>query len=138
MLITKRTIFIYVLLVVLLFVIDMSAIQLFFMKPYQNMLRNINPSRSFSIRIIPVILFYLLLALGLFVFVYPKISGNDWIEKSIIYGFLFGIIIYGFYSFTNYALIQNWDLNIVIMDTLWGGVYISITLILLHYIEMNI
>ena len=36
--------------------------------------------------------------------------------------FLNGVAIYGVYDFTNYALIQNYDLKFAIADTLWGGV----------------
>ena len=36
--------------------------------------------------------------------------------------FLNGLAIYGVYDFTNYALIQNYDLKFALADTLWGGV----------------
>lgn len=119
-----------------LIVVDMSAIQLLFMKPYQNMLRAINPSKAFTVRLIPAILFYILLTLGFMVFVYPKIWQTR--ENALLYGFLFGIVVYGFFSLTNYALLEKWDLNITIMDTLWGGIFIAIAAIFMHYLENHL
>lgn len=131
-----RFLFLYLLCFIFLFVVDMTAIQLFFKKPYDIMLRKINASKSFTPRLIPVILFYILLTIGFMIFVYPKIWGAR--ENGLLYGFLFGIIIYGFYSLTNYALIDKWDLNIVIMDTLWGGIYLALAAVFIQFIDRKI
>ena len=135
MLITSRTILLFVILVIFLFVLDMSAIQLFFMKPYRRMLRGLNKSANFAIRILPAIGFYLLLGLGMMVFVYPLIRQNRDITSAILYGMIFGLVLYGFFSLTNRALIEKWDLSITIMDTLWGAVFIAISAIFLRYLD---
>jgi uncharacterized membrane protein len=41
--------------------------------------------------------------------------------------FLLGIVIYGVYETTNYALFKDWSILTVIIDTLWGGTLFAIT-----------
>lgn len=48
-------------------------------------------------------------------------------HKSINEAFLLGLVIYGVYETTNYALLKNWSLVTVIIDTLWGGALFAIT-----------
>lgn len=48
-------------------------------------------------------------------------------RKSVSDAFLFGIVIYGVYETTNYALFSNWSLISVIIDTLWGGLLFAST-----------
>jgi uncharacterized membrane protein len=48
-------------------------------------------------------------------------------HKSVKEAFLLGIVIYGVYETTNYALFKNWWLTTVFIDTLWGGILFAIT-----------
>ena len=48
-------------------------------------------------------------------------------RKSVSDAFLLGIVIYGVYETTNYALLKNWSMLTVIMDTLWGGILFAFT-----------
>lgn len=48
-------------------------------------------------------------------------------RKSVSDAFLLGIIIYGVYETTNYALFKNWSILTVIIDTLWGGLLFAAT-----------
>ena len=48
-------------------------------------------------------------------------------RKSISEAFLLGIVIYGVYETTNYALLKNWSILTVIIDTLWGGLLFAAT-----------
>ena len=36
--------------------------------------------------------------------------------------FLLGVGVYAVYETTNYAILKNWPLQMVIMDILWGGI----------------
>ena len=38
-----------------------------------------------------------------------------------------GMATYGIYDFTNYAILKNYDLQIAIMDTVWGATLFSLT-----------
>ena len=48
-------------------------------------------------------------------------------RKSVTDAFLFGLVIYGVYETTNYALFSNWSIISVIIDTLWGGLLFAST-----------
>jgi uncharacterized membrane protein len=44
------------------------------------------------------------------------------LQPSVFEAFMLGIGVYGVYEFTNYATITNWTREMVLVDTLWGGV----------------
>lgn len=48
-------------------------------------------------------------------------------RKSVTDAFLFGLVIYGVYETTNYALFSNWSIISVFIDTLWGGLLFAST-----------
>jgi uncharacterized membrane protein len=48
-------------------------------------------------------------------------------NKSVNEAFLLGLIIYGVYETTSYALLKNWSIITVIIDTLWGGLLFAST-----------
>ena len=48
-------------------------------------------------------------------------------RKSVNEAFLLGIVIYGVYETTNYALLKDWSILSVIIDTLWGGLLFAST-----------
>ena len=63
---------------------------------------------------------YIFLIYGINYFIIkPRRSVND--------AFLLGIVIYGVYETTNYALFKNWSILTVILDTLWGGILFAST-----------
>jgi uncharacterized membrane protein len=41
--------------------------------------------------------------------------------------FLLGLVIYGVYETTNWALFSKWSPMSVIIDTLWGGILFAAT-----------
>lgn len=63
---------------------------------------------------------YLLLVFGLNYFI---IKNN----RSIVDAFLFGLVIYGVYDSTNYAMLKKWNPYLAVMDALWGGVLFATT-----------
>jgi len=66
------------------------------------------------------ILCYLLLVIGLYYFIVRE-------HRTVFDAFLLGLVIYGVYESTSYALLKKWKWNIVLMDTLWGGVLFALT-----------
>jgi uncharacterized membrane protein len=63
---------------------------------------------------------YLFLIIGLYYFILRE-------QKTPLEAFLFGLVIYGVYETTTYALLKNWNITTVITDTLWGGVLFYLT-----------
>ena len=73
-----------------------------------------------KINFLGVALCYIFLIIGINYFIIKP-------HKSVSDAFLLGLIIYGVYETTNYALLKNWSILTVIMDTLWGGILFAIT-----------
>lgn len=68
--------------------------------------------------IFSVVFVYVLLLFGLIFFVLPKAAGNPW--QALLFGALYGLIVYGVYDFTNLAILSGWTLKISVIDMLWG------------------
>lgn len=66
------------------------------------------------------ILFYLLFAAGLVVFVVaPAIEKGSWV-RALLFGALFGLITYATYDLTNLATLKDWPLVVTVVDLIWG------------------
>jgi len=72
------------------------------------------------------ILFYLFFLLGLVVFVIAPAVESGSLSKAILLGLFFGFITYQTYELTNYALVKDWPLIVVIVDIAWGMVLSSL------------
>jgi uncharacterized membrane protein len=75
-------------------------------------------------RLLPAIVCYIALIFGLYYFV---IRTNETREKKILNAFLLGLVIYAVYETTNYAILDKWTSEMVIIDTIWGGVLFALT-----------
>jgi len=82
---------------------------------------------SVKVNVWGVGLCYIFLIIGLNYFILKP-------KKNVYDAFLLGIVIYGVYETTNYALLKNWSIFTVFMDTLWGGILFALT----TYIIQNI
>jgi uncharacterized membrane protein len=71
-----------------------------------------------------VIPIYILMALGVTLFVLPKANGS--LGAAAGYGALFGLITYGVYDLTNFATLKNWSLTLTLVDMAWGAVLCAI------------
>jgi len=69
---------------------------------------------------------FLIFALNYFI-IQPK--------KSVSDAFLLGILIYGVYETTNYALFTKWSFLTVVIDTLWGGILFAVTTFIISQIR---
>ena len=58
-------------------------------------------------------------------------------RKPVLDAFIFGICIYGVYETTSYALLRDWRLQTVAMDTLWGGVLMASTTAIVYTFKAN-
>jgi uncharacterized membrane protein len=63
---------------------------------------------------------YVFLIFGLYFFILRE-------HKSVLSAFFLGIVIYGVYETTTFALLKNWHLHTVLIDTLWGGILFAST-----------
>ncbi|MFP3868850.1 MAG: DUF2177 family protein [Desulfobacteraceae bacterium] len=66
-------------------------------------------------------LVYVLIPLGVVLFVLPRVSAQNLTATALGWGFLYGVILYGVYDLTNYSLIDRWPWNMTWVDIAWGG-----------------
>jgi uncharacterized membrane protein len=82
-------------------------------------------------KIVPVMwasgIVYLLIALGIVQFVIPKAIGENSLRHTFLTGLLFGIILYGVYDFTNYAVLKDYPIHVALIDLAWGGILCGVT-----------
>lgn len=110
----------FLILVTAIVFIAIDAIYLNFMKKYfQTQIQLIQGTKP-QIKYIGVVICYLFLIIGLNYFIIKP-------KKSVSDAFLFGLVVYGVYETTNYALFNKWTISTVFIDTLWGGILFALT-----------
>lgn len=86
---------------------------------------------SLSPRIIPAALVWMLITLGVLLFVLPKMESKDSLIKAVLWGALFGFVLYGVYDLTNYAILAQWTLKMTILDIVWGTLLCGIVALIM-------
>jgi uncharacterized membrane protein len=100
--------------------ISLDFVYLNVMKGYfMNQVKNVQGS-ALKVNYLGAALCYIFLIAGLNYFIIKP-------RKSVSDAFLLGLVIYGVYETTNYALFSNWSIVSVIIDTLWGGLLFAST-----------
>ena len=113
-------------LLIILTIIDIGYLALFG-KFFNNAIFKLQGSKL-QIRYIPAILCYLVLIFVLHRFIISK-------NAKPLEAFMLGASIYGVYELTNYATLNNWPLEMVFLDTIWGGTLFALTT--LFYYKKN-
>jgi len=72
-------------------------------------------------RILPAVLLYALIVLGLALFALPRTRSGT-LGEAALWCAAFGVIAYSVYDLTNYSTMQGFPLKVVIVDMIWGGV----------------
>ena len=103
-------------------------------------------------RMVPAIITWLLLAIGMYTFVLSDYFTNFTnstklinhekqkklnLQSLLMKGALFGLITYGVYNFTNYATLQQYPLGLALVDTLWGMTAMTLTSFLASFIFLK-
>jgi uncharacterized membrane protein len=68
----------------------------------------------------PAIAFYLLMIVGIMVFVVPRTPGAQGLPMTFVFGALFGLFTYATFDLTNYAIIRPWTFYLAWTDIAWG------------------
>ena len=105
--------------------ITIDFVYLNLMKGYfENQIKKVQGS-VLKFNLLGAALCYIFLIFGINYFIIkPRKSVND--------AFLLGLVIYGVYETTNYALLTNWSILTVIIDTLWGGILFALTTFIIN------
>jgi uncharacterized membrane protein len=110
--------FSFLLSAIILVVLD--SVYLNIMKGYMsNQVQKVQ-NASIQLNYVSAIICYVFLVTGLNYFIIKP-------NRSVQDAFLLGIVIYGVYETTNWAIFKNWSALTVIIDTLWGGILLALT-----------
>ena len=111
-------------LLILFIMVALDSVYLFLTKSlFGEMVAKIQRT-AIQFRVEGAVVVYLLLAIGLYYFI-VKPGLSAW-EAALL-----GLVIYGTFDFTNYAMFKNYDLKIAIMDTVWGSLLFALTTLVL-------
>jgi uncharacterized membrane protein len=66
------------------------------------------------------ILVYLLIPGGLVLFVRPLLGMNATAWQAIGWGAVYGLVLYGVYDLTNFAVLEKWTVRMTLADIAWG------------------
>jgi len=94
---------------------------------FNNVVQKVQGSRI-KFKISGAILCYMLLIGGLYYFIISR-------QKSILEAFMLGIVIYGVYETTTYAILDKWSPRAVLLDTLWGGILFALTTKITYFLR---
>jgi hypothetical protein len=88
-----------------------------------------------TIRWLPALLVYVLIACALYYFVFElgKEDSKN-VTKAFGIGAALGFSMYGLYDLTNFATLQDYTLNMTILDITWGTVLCGSTAAIVSYI----
>jgi uncharacterized membrane protein len=84
-----------------------------------------DPEGGFAPRLLPTVIVYLLIPLGITLFTRPAHAAatlHPTLPSSAIKGAVFGLVLYGTYDMTNWSLLAGWTPTLAILDTFWGVV----------------
>jgi len=95
------------------------------MKAYSDQVVNIQRV-VMKVKPLGAILSYLFIIGGLYFFIIRR-------NRPVWEAFVFGLVMYGVYDATNYALLKKWDPYLAIMDSIWGGVLMATTTYITYY-----
>lgn len=80
---------------------------------------------SLQFRPLGAIICYIALIFALYYFVIKD-------HRPILDALILGVVINAVYEGTTYAIFKKWNLKVVIMDILWGGVLLSLTTLITY------
>ena len=91
---------------------------------FSKLFKKVQGGRKLTIKYSGFLVTYLFMSAIIYYFgIVKKFTLNDM--------FLLGISIYGVYELTNYTTLRDWNMKMVLLDTIWGGILFATTLYLL-------
>lgn len=119
----------FALLVSAIVMVTIDYFYLYLFKGYfDNQVKKVQGS-PISMNYLAAAICYIFLVLGLNYFIIKP-------RRSVQDAFLLGLVIYGVYETTNWALFKNWSIFTVILDTLWGGTLFAATTYIVKLIHL--
>jgi uncharacterized membrane protein len=87
-----------------------------------------------EIRLLPAFIAYALLAFGLNYLAYSQVRSWKYMQDALFYGPVFGLVVYGIFNMTNMSIFEDYHFVTAIIDTTWGAIASTATLVLVSYL----
>lgn len=100
----------------------------FFGPKFIKMVENIQNAKV-SVKYIPMIITYIILVFQLYYFIIKQ-------NKSVFDAFLLGFTSYAIFDLTNYTLMKNYKLHILLIDSIWGGILYALTTYIVNILNI--
>lgn len=81
------------------------------------------------------VLVYVLIPAGIVLFVRPHVGGTATAAAALGWGAVFGLILYGVYDLTNFAMLDKWTLSVTVADMAWGSCLSALASLLMRSTE---
>ena len=104
----------------------LSSISTFFNKQVKDI-----QGTDIKLNPLSTVLCYILIVSGLYYFAIMK-------NFTILDTFILGIFVYGVYELTNHAIFKKWRWDTVGLDTIWGGILFTISVMIFKKIRNKI
>ena len=82
-----------------------------------------------NVKYIPMIITYIVLVFQLYYFIIKQ-------NKSLLDAFLLGFTSYAIFDLTNYTLMKNYKLHILLIDSIWGGILYALTTYIVNILNI--
>lgn len=116
---------VYIILILILIVLCLDGIYLSLIKNLMNTQVEKIQGSPIQLNYASVFVTYVLVIIGLYYFIIKE-------KRSIWDAFLLGFVIYGIYECTNMSLFNKWDMKIVMIDSIWGGLLFMIATFIIY------
>ena len=81
------------------------------------------------------LLVYIAIPVGIMFFVLPRISPTNLVSSALLWGALYGVVVYTVYDMTNYSLVRDWPLRVAVIDICWGGLLNAIATVAAAWLD---
>lgn len=78
------------------------------------------------------LLTWIILVLGIILFPFSK---TVTVYEGVIWGAVFGFIVYAVYDLTNFSTIKDWPMMFMFIDILWGAIACSVITVSLFFLK---
>lgn len=77
---------------------------------------------------------YLLIPAGIVLFVRPRMTIDGSVGAALIWGAVYGLVVYGVYDFTNRSILEKWSWQLTLADLAWGMALCGVSSALLQWL----
>ena len=104
----------FIIIGLIVLVLDFIAFKLFITAHFSKLVKQVQHS-DMSVNYFGAGFAYLFITLTIYIFI---IKGN----LSLLHAGLLGFFIYGIYETTNFAILKDWTILTILIDSIWGGI----------------